>query len=475
MQIVQSTFIVLVLLGVMLAKGPYRSAVLLFAVTPFGMMAAINLPAVGGMSISAIDMAVLTVFCMVLLRSRAFDDFHALFQPGRTGFWLLMFLIWATFATLFFPRLFAGQTDVFGIGRIANATGIVIRPLGPSGGNLSQLMRIYLSVLAFVALAFVAYRRPDATMFLRAIQVTTIIHVFLGVLDITTNWLNQEWLMAPFRTANYSLLLGHKMAGLNRMIGGFPEASAFGYMSVGLLGFWLCYWFHARRTSKMAVVYLLMSLAVVIRSTSSSAYVGTGLLLAVFVTTQLAAQKDALLSRRASSAVMVSLAMVPLLAMGIVALYQLVPGFSAYIDRALLTKLETDSGVERMGWNLQALKNFWETGLMGAGLGSVRASNWVVSLLATTGLLGAMLHLGFLWSTFRLPTRTLDTETRLMVMALKMGCAGFLARAIVVKGTPNLEIVFYAMAGVAVGLTYAARYPRRSAVPPSPLRSLSRA
>ncbi|APZ52883.1 hypothetical protein Ga0080574_TMP2549 [Salipiger abyssi] len=455
MQIVPSTLIVMVMMIVMAARGPYSGLLVLFGLTPFGMMAAFNLPAVGGTSITGIDLAVLMLSGMILLRAKAPQELARLAAPGGAGILLLAFLGYATLVTLFMPRIFAGMTEVFGIGRSGNALGIVIRPLGPSGGNISQLIRMILSIMAFAAVAFFAARRPDPQLFLRCIQVATAVHVTLGITDILTNAANLEFLLAPLRTANYALTLGQKMAGLNRMIGGFPEASSFGYYSLGLLGFWLSYWFESDRKSMMPGLFLAAAAFVTLRSTSSSAYVGAALLAAVFVASRLQMQQDNGLRPRSVAILVSTLALIPVLVASVVILYQMVPGFSDFIDRSLINKLDSDSGEERMEWNLQALRNFYDTYMVGAGLGAVRASNWLISALATTGIPGTLLLIGFLWRVFRLPVLQLDPETRHLVTALKFGCAGLLCRALVVKASPNLDIFFFAIAGAAVGIVTA--------------------
>ena len=68
-----------------------------------------------------------------------------------------------------------------------------------------------------------------------------------------------------------------------------------------------------------------------------------------------------------------------------------------------------------------------------------------------------------MWRMFRVPLTGLEEDSRLLASALKMGCAGCMARAMVVKGTPNLDFLFFGMAGmlVGLGLTAAAITKRR--------------
>jgi hypothetical protein len=461
MQIVASTFIVLALIGVMLARGPYRGLVVLIGLTPMGMMAAFNLPAVGGTSVLAVDLAVVAMFGLLVLRRRGLTNMVEAFTPGGAGMMLLMFMAYALIATLFFPRIFANQTEVFGIGRVANEIGIVIQPLRPGNGNLSQLMRMILSIGAFTVAFALIRRRPDPRLVLQSMMVATGVHVAMGIIDVLSNGAGMAWLLEPVRTANYSLTLGQKMAGLNRMIGGFPEASTFGYFSLGVFGFWLSYWFSDRSRSRWPGIWLALATFALLRSTSSSAYVGAAGLCIVFTVVHMLRRGDGRLQHRTAMIVVICMAAVPVIAFGAFMLYELVPAFTDFIDRSLLNKLSSDSGVERMSWNAQALRNFADTWTLGAGLGSVRASQWLVACLATTGLVGTAFILVFLYRLFTatMPPGT-DRATVGIVSALKWGCAGFLMRALVTYSTPNLDIAFFVMAGLSTGLVVAAMHTR---------------
>ena len=62
------------------------------------------------------------------------------------------------------------------------------------------------------------------------------------------------------------------------------------------------------------------------------------------------------------------------------------------VDRMVLGKLETRSGIERTSWNIQAIHNFIDTGGLGAGLGSVRASGFPFVIISNLGFLGLILY-----------------------------------------------------------------------------------
>ncbi|MDS9468926.1 hypothetical protein RGQ15_15270 [Paracoccus sp. MBLB3053] len=460
MQPVLSTPIVFALVLLMVSRGPYAGLKILVAVTPFGMMAAFNLPAVGGMSILATDLLILTLFALVLLRVGIERDLAVIFRPGGIAMPLLILLAYIIFATLFFPRIFAGQTEVFSLSRIANKEGIVSIPLAPTTGNLSQLFRYLLGLCALLAMAVVVRRRPDPDAILSAMKLATGIHIALGVVDIISAAGGFSAILSPIRTANYALTLGQRLAGMRRMIGGFPEASTFGYYSLGLFGFWVSHWMSSRNTGrKGSGIWLALSAFALLRCTSSSAYVGAAGFYFVFLLFRLA--RSTRMSRAGASIIVLSVAILPLAAMGAYVAYTFSPGFAEFIDRSLLNKLSSDSGNERMSWNAQAFQNFLDTALLGAGLGSVRASNWILATLGSIGLPGIILSLVFYARLFAAPSSRMDIASANVLMALKMGCLALIMRTLVVAATPNMGFLFYVMAGAIVGLT--AAEPRRMA------------
>ncbi|SDF21121.1 hypothetical protein PUH89_10440 [Rhodobacter capsulatus] len=471
MQFVSSTLFGLVLVIWALWRGPSGAVVALFAAIPFGMMAAINLPALGNTSLLASDLVVVTLAGMVLVRRGIARDLARLLAPRGAGIVLALFLAYAVFATLFYPRLFAGATQVFSLARAGNEAGIVSQPLAPGGGNLSQLLRMLLSTLLFFAVALVAVRRPEPQIVLRAMTAVTLCHAGLGLLDIATQATGTSFVLQPLRTANYALMLGNEMAGLNRLIGGFSEASSYGYVLIGLIGFWLGHVYHDRSGRRWPVALLALLGLLWLRSTSSSAYVGGILLLIVFALPrlfELTRRRRVGVPRRAALVVFGGLAALVLVLLVLGALYQTLPAVAQFLDRALLDKLSTQSAEERGSWDAQAYRNFLDTWMLGAGLGSVRASSWIAATLGTTGLIGLGLLLLFLWRLFRLRFDRADAARWQLAAALKLGMAGCLCRALVVKSSPNLDYIFLGMAGLLVGLWLGGRRPAAPRRRPQP-------
>lgn len=453
MQFVLSSLLALVVIAALVAKGPYRGLWLFMAVTPFGAAAAVNLPAAGGASILVPDIAALAIFGLVLLYRGGPALVAGSMRYGQPGFWLLLLMIYSIIATLMFPAIFAGQTEVFSISRRANESGVILLPLRPSTGNLTQIFRLFLNVAIFFALASVFRVRPDARTIVMALAVATSVNVALGWIDVGVYAVGLSSLLEPIRSANYAILYDVRMAGLKRMIGGFPEASSFGYFSLGLFGFWFQYWLDTPR-SKLVAIMLIITAVAVLRSTSSASYVALIVYLAVALMIWLSRTLRAETERRSVAIAISSVLVACMAAIMLYASYEYVTTVQAFLDRALFNKLDGASGVERFSWNAQAFQNFLDTGLMGAGLGSVRGSSWIMATLASLGVIGSALYALFILNVLA-PSRTVAAAQDprwAVVRALQSACIALLISSTLTGATPDLGIFFFAFCGLAAGL-----------------------
>lgn len=451
MEIVASTFLSLAAIAALMVAGPHRGLWLVMATAPFGAAAAFNLPALGGASILALDLMAVVLFGIVALSRDGLQQIAGAMRPGQPGFWLLLLGLFCILAALFFPRIFQGRTEVFSIARSDSMTAILSLPLRPNAGNLTQLFRIGLGVLAFFALATAFRRRPAAGPVVAAMIVATCVHFALGWLDVISHATGLPELLDPIRTANYAMLTESRMGGLKRMVGGFPEASAYGYFTLALFGFWLQYWVAAGR-SRLGFWMLLATLVVLLRCTSSSAYVAAAVFGVSFAGLTYLRRLRRRVRRRSAGIWAAVAVLVWLGAIGLFAAYELVDPVAAYLDRALFEKLEGASGVERMSWNAQAFQNFLDTWMMGAGPGSMRASNWLLACLGSIGLIGTGLFVAFLGATAALREQGDDQEAAVVTKALKAACLAQFCAAMLILPTPDLGIFFFVLAGLAAGL-----------------------
>ncbi|MFT7592983.1 MAG: hypothetical protein ACI8R4_000294 [Paracoccaceae bacterium] len=452
MQLVPSSILALAAILMMFVKGPRRGVFSFLALTPFGAAAAFNLPALGGATIGLKELAVVAVFVMVWIAPDGPNRLLGTLRPGQPGFVLLILMAVCGMSAIFAPMVFRGATEVFSLSREANAQGIISISLRPTTGNITQLFMMTLSALAFLCFATVFRVTPDARAVLTGMAIATGINFVLGWLDVVTGATGLNVLMEPIRTANYSMLDGSRMAGIKRMVGGFPEASSFGEYSLTMFAFWLPYWTRSP-SSWLARIMLVASAIVLLRSTSSGAYVALVLFLLGYGLYAATSGTRSRVPKRVAVIFFCGLLTVWMAALVIYASYQLVDPVTAFFDQTLFDKLETDSGIERMSWNTQALRNFTDTTLVGAGLGSVRASNWFVACLGSIGLIGTLLYLAFLTLLARLPVPSENAETAVVVTGLKSACFALFIAAFLTSTTPNLGVFFFTLAGLATGLS----------------------
>lgn len=463
MQLFPTSLIAVLAIAVLATRGPQRGFWAFAALIPFAATAAFNLPAVGGASILLADVGALALIAMLLLRPSGPSFLVGTMRPGQPGFWVALLTLWAVFATLTMPTLFRGETLVFSIARAGNENGVVASPLAPGTGNLTQLFRHLLGVCVFLATATIFRLRPDPGPVVTGLAVATVLHAALGVADVLTYHAGLHALMEPVRTANYAILWNHEMIGIKRMIGGFPEASSFGYLSLGLFAFWLHLWLAGVRRG-LAGALTLVSLGCLIHSTSSSAYVGLAAFLSLYGTVRIASALRRRVSRRGASIAVLGLVAAWLAVVALWAAYQFAPAVTAFLDRALFDKLQGASGVERASWNAQAVTNFADTWALGAGLGSVRASSWAVAVLSSLGLIGAALYALLLRAVLLGPGAWRGADSRgATADAARAGCAALLVSAVLTLPTPDLGLVFHALAGAAAGLARGAVLARRAA------------
>jgi hypothetical protein len=122
--------------------------------------------------------------------------------------------------------------------------------------------------------------------------------------------------------------------------------------------------------------------------------------------------------------------------------------FVALFDATIANKLQSQSGIERMQWNIFALQNFWDTATLGAGVGSVRASSMLVSALANVGIVGIVLLLAMLMSIAISRSRT-DSDDAKAGRAGARACTALAIAACISASSVDLGLAFFIFAALA--------------------------
>jgi len=211
----------------------------------------------------------------------------------------------------------------------------------------------------------------------------------LGLLDLMSKLSGAGDLLEPIRTASYQMLTNTEEAGFWRITGGFPEASGFAVAALASLAFAFGYWRVSKSTPVLVLAVLLLGL--VLLSTSSTAYVAC-VLVALPVMIGLALRSLAGRLRHQDAIVLGIVAVCMVVGIGAAALHGgIVEQVGNLIESTLLDKAKSASAQERSYWNSQSIGSFFDTGGLGVGFGSSRASSWAVAVLSQTGMVGSLL------------------------------------------------------------------------------------
>ncbi len=465
MQVFPITPVIFALWAIMVVRETDRALATAICLLPFGMLAAVALPAMGGLSlmgtqlVAALTIAIITATAAVALMRG--EDQHIPVEAIPLALYAAYGLISATLLV----RLFEGEFSVFSLsrGEVGAQISIFFRstlvPLRPGNSNLAQAGYILISFAFFLA-AWGMLRRKGALYGERLLVIVALINAALGVLDL----LGLDPVLSVVRTATYSLANEQVSAGLPRIVGGYPEPSSFGGFTAILFGFFAAAFVTSGR--QLHGVLALLSLAFALASLAASAFIAlAGASIVIAIQAPRAALRPVARTTGLAGAAAVSLAVA--LACLVVVATPLPDMVERLINEILFDKVTSESGLERGAWAAYGLVAFRETFGLGAGVGSLRSNGLVSVILGSVGVPGALAFLIFLAMAFLRPVAPgCPTE----IKAIHAGaCAGAAAQlsAMLASATvpdPGLPLVFLA-ALATVSRTAAAR-PQASAGDP---------
>ncbi len=320
-------------------------------------------------------------------RRDVFRKLGAIFLSIRTAWIVLAFMVYAALSAVVFPRLFAGNTNVFVASRVKG--GVFETPLAPVPGNISQAGYLVFSCLTFFAVCLLLTRRFRLRDITRGFFLWAWMNAILGMIDFIGKYSGLGDVLAPIRSANYAMLTDVQVADFTRLTGGFSEASAFGGVSLACLAFSYTYWRrrHTRQSFWLAAITFFLLLA----STSSTAYAGLAVLcipVAFFMLRQLASRHT---KKTDLFVISVFLVCVTGLMTTAVVKPQILAPAIGLVDSVIINKTGSESGQERAYWNAKSLQSVADTSGLGVGLGSSRASSWPVAVVSQLGIVGFIL------------------------------------------------------------------------------------
>lgn len=412
----------------------------------FGAAAAIQMPALGGSPISP------AVCFLPILVSRAVGEagIRGLLQQiayPKPGFWLVFMVIWCVLSAYFLPRLFTGDVLVRTLDRGDVEQAVKLIPLRPVSGNVNQTCYVIASLGAFVAVSAMLNSAPARLQkFCDAVLILAGLNCLAGLLDLGQFHLGLPDILNFTRNGGYANL-DQELDGLKRIAGTFAETSAFSAFTLPLCAFTFCLWLYRVRSPYSGWLTLIL-LALLLLTTSTTAYVGLagyGALVSLGLAAR--ALVHGSLPRHDELSLVIVLALV-VSCMIILWKPDLAARLVDFMDTTVLNKMESNSGRERGSWNAQAWSNFLDSDGLGIGLGSARASSFVVVLLSNIGLLGLGLFSAFLVQAVAGVGSPVTTEA-VIVRASRQAVLATLFVASLSGGVFDLGLAFYCFAAAA--------------------------
>ncbi|MGE5452613.1 MAG: hypothetical protein ACM3VZ_12330 [Acidobacteriota bacterium] len=293
--------------------------------------------------------------------------------------WLLIYFSALIIGGAFLlPRVFQGYVNVLPT-RGGLDSGVVI-PLKPSSTNVIQAVYMVFNVLLILLPWIFAKRKyPIDAAILKGLTIGAVISGLLGFYQIIGFQLGLPW---PSSIINSNLgvmqLEEQTLIGMRRMSSTFLEPSMLSLHFLAAFGLLML--------GQRKVAAGLFCLAVLVFSTSTTAYIGLALLLMVWFATNLRSMDMQMLKVIFPIAMGVALA--------VAADYFFANG--EYVQRLLIKKFEGGSGAARLNADALAWASLRDSFGLGVGIGSLRASSLLATLTASAGLPTTLVFFAFL-------------------------------------------------------------------------------
>ncbi|HEY5956636.1 MAG TPA: hypothetical protein VIV60_08790 [Polyangiaceae bacterium] len=356
----------------------------------FGATSALALPALGGATITPASL--LLPFFVLRTYLRSGWSWMSTATP-RAVIWLGVLVLWALVSAVLLPRAFAGTTQILTVDRTTSELKVMLFDLRPVSGNITQTAYLVGDFFVFLAARSILIDSARMKWFSNAVLWLATLNIAAAVLNLAEFWLRLPSVLAYVRNANYAVFEAYEEAGLVRIQGTFGETSAFSAFTLPLFAFTMQCWLNGWRPRFSGSVALI-SFVLLLSSTSGTAYTGLAL---YSLCLGVALMRRWLLGDlpRPTALILV----LAILAIGICTVVAFAPAIvqriSEFFEYTVLNKLTSDSGLERSSWNRQAWQNFLDTYGVGVGLGSARASSFLLVLLSNLGVIGALTFIGF--------------------------------------------------------------------------------
>ena len=364
------------------------------------------------------------------------------------GFWYAVLLLYALASAIFFPRVFTGLTEVNPIGTTEFEPSLVPIPLRPSSGNLTQSAYMLLSTSVLFSFYSFCFNKKNLVWVCRAILCSSILNILFGIVDLATFYSRTAFILDPIRNGTYALHVDETLAGMKRIVGSYPETSSFSAVTLANLAF-------TRKlpsglfSPNIIIPVNLLQIMLLVLSTSSTAYLGLIALALIYFGESFWELRPNSTSSTSVTRVAALISLVLIMVIVVLSIPEARDQFYDLVSATLLEKNTTDSGIERQAWNAQALQNFFDTYGIGVGLGSARASSFVLALASNLGLIGLVSYFCIGVLLFYSRESIEDGDVASMRSGARYSCAFMLIPSIISGTMVDLGGVFGMFAGVA--------------------------
>jgi hypothetical protein len=413
--------------------------------TLFGASAALVVTSMSNANVQPAHLLLIFFAAFVALQPEFLRRGARCLQFPRAGFWLLLTVLYGVATAMVMPRLFAGLTNVFAV---RSDGGPMLIPLAPSSGNLTQTAYFVGDFICFFSVYSCASTRAGLRAVAYGLLICAAVNLSFAAADLVTYWTGTGELLAFVRNASYRLLNDTEVSGFKRIVGSFSEAASFAYVTLGMLAFAGRLWLsgvYPRWTLSLAT----LSVAALIFSTSTTAYVG----LATFVAVAYLDSLFRTLTRTVTIQMFCFSCILPILLVTFVVVLALNDAQWSYVmdlfNTMVLNKLSSNSGIERTAWNGQALSAFLDTDGFGAGIGSLRASSFPVAVLGSIGVIGGLTYGAFLICILCGPRDHSGTLEDAFQLSARWACLALLIAASIAASFIDLGLLFFIFAGLA--------------------------
>ena len=430
----------------------------------------------GGANVQPAHLFLLFVVSATLFWRRMSTQVLGALRIPEPGFWLLCLVLYGLASSYVMPRLFAGQTFIVPLGsseHLITSDGVV--PLGPVSSNLTQSIYMIGDLVCFIVFVAIGSTVAGVETLAKALIAYAIANICFGLLDMITAATGTAELLGFIRNAQYTFHDEEMIGSMRRIIGAWPEASAFAGMTLGPCAFTGMLWLSGRKpfvTGPLALISLLF----VVLSTSSTGLVGAVVVVALLYATALLRCSTRWQDRYSAATVIAGPLLIAMLVMVTMSVGGIAESIYDYVDTLVLSKSVSDSGMQRASWNAYALRNFFESSGFGVGLGTNRTSSFALAVLSNVGIPGAVFYALFMASVFsagRGSPRDAVSDVR---TAARVACLCLLVGSFIAGPTVDQGLLFYVFAACACACPESHRVPasRTLAMRPEPAEAALR-